>query len=364
MRVLFLNQFFPPDPAPTGLLFRELAEALEARGHCVDFVASRQEYRAGQRTRGRMQRELKALVAMLWDGLCARRADVVISGTSPPCLLFVAVLVALRHRARSIHWIMDLYPEIAVALGELRSGWAARVIGKIMGWAYRQCARVIALDSDMEMRLREHGIEAEIVRPWVFESVLAQRSSAQPTEPWTWIYSGNLGRAHEWATLLEAQAILEKSGAGIRLLFQGGGPSWLAAQTRAKQLGLRDCAWQPYVVEEQLPASLLRASCCVATQLPATQGLLWPSKLGFLLTLPRPLLWVGPVDGAIADELRRLPRAGVFAPGQAREVAQWLLDRRADHGVRRGEPDFTQATAERAASIAKILGLIENARRF
>ncbi len=357
MRILFLNQFFPPDPAPTGVLFRELADVLAADGHAVNFVAARREYRGGQGTRGRMGRELKALGVMLLDGLRAPRADVVISGTSPPCLLVVATLVALRHRARSIHWIMDLYPEIAVALGELRDGFLARVISKMMGWAYRRCARVVALDSDMAERLRRHGIEAEIVRPWVFRSVLGQRESAAPVEPWAWVYSGNLGRAHEWATLLEAQAILERRACGIRLLFQGGGPSWPAAQARAKALGLEDCEWRPYVAEEELRASLLRAECCVVTQLPVAQGLLWPSKLGLLLTLPRPILWVGPVDGAIARELRALPHTGVFAPGQAGEIADWLEALRASERTFAAIPAF-DAEAHRARSLETLRVLV------
>ncbi|HEX8297140.1 MAG TPA: hypothetical protein VF593_12620, partial [Chthoniobacteraceae bacterium] len=110
MRFLFLNKYFPPDPAPTGVLLRELADELENSGHIVDFVATRQDYRAAKAQRGRMRREVAALGQMLLDGLRSPRADVVISASSPPCLIVVATLVAWRHRARSFHWIMDLYP--------------------------------------------------------------------------------------------------------------------------------------------------------------------------------------------------------------------------------------------------------------
>src|SRR5258708_6217477 len=99
MRVLFLNQYFPPDPAPTGVLLAEIAAALAAKGHTVDFVAARQEYRAGQKQGGRMIREARALLRMLVDGLRRPRADVVVSASSPPCLLVVATLVAFGHRA-------------------------------------------------------------------------------------------------------------------------------------------------------------------------------------------------------------------------------------------------------------------------
>ena len=327
MRVLFLNQYFPPDPAPTGILLRELADDLSARGHTVDFVAAREEYRGAQKKGGRTRREMIALFRMLLAGIRRPRADVVIAASSPPCLSFVAALVALWHRAKAVHWIMDLYPEIAVELGEISDGLLARNVARAMGWAYRRAARVVVLDEDMAERVRKYGVEPAIVRPWLFESVLARPiPDAAPASPWTWIYSGNLGRAHEWETLLAAQQIIERSDGEMRLLFQGGGPSWPAARARAEALGLKRCDWQPYVDEADLPASLLRAQACAVTQIPATRGCLWPSKLGLLLTLPRPILWVGPTDGAIARELRGIAHAAVFAPGDAAAVAGWLLD--------------------------------------
>lgn len=334
MRVLFLNQYFPPDPAPTGVLFRELADRLQAAGHTVDFVAARQDYRQGQKKGGRMVREAKALGRMLWDGLRRPKADVVISGSSPPCLLLVATLVAFWHRAKSVHWIMDMYPEIAVGLGEIRDGFLAKSIGRAMGWAYRRAKAVVVLDEDMAVRIRQYGVSPEIICVWVFAPVIAQtqQAKAEAALPWTWIYSGNLGRAHEWETLLAAQAILEKRSAGIRLLFQGGGPSRPAAEARAAELGLQHCDWKGYVDEAALPDALRAGQVLAVTQLPAAQGLLWPSKLGLILSLPRPILWIGPVEGAIGRQLRALPQAGVFAPEEAEKVADWLLDLKTRQG--------------------------------
>ena len=339
MRVLFLNQYFPPDPAPTGVLLHELAQALERAGHEVIFVSSGEDYRAARSQRGRMRRELAALIRMVWKSLRAGNVDMVISASSPPCLLVAATGAAMWHRAESVHWVMDLYPEIAEALGELRPGMPARIITALMGWGYRRARCVVALDEDMANRLRPYGTTPRIIRPWVFSSV--QRTldllRTEPLwirppadEPWTWIYSGNLGRGHEWETLLAAQAMIEQRDPTVRLLFQGGGPSRPAAQARAQELGLRRCEWRGYVDEAELPASLLACHACAVTQLPTVRGMLWPSKLGLLLTLPRPLIWIGPTESAIARELREIPHAGVFAPGAAAELAEWILARRKD----------------------------------
>lgn len=357
MRILFLNQYFPPDPAPTGLLLAEVADLLETHGHTVDLVAARQDYRAGQRKRGRAIREILALAAMLSDGLRRPRADIVVSASSPPCVLVVATMIAARHRSKSLHWAMDLYPELAVALEEIRQPLVTNTLSRLMSACYRRTDQVVALDGDMAERLGKHRIKTEIIRPWVLQRTLDQRSTtAQSQQPWTWIYSGNLGRAHEWETLLQTQAILEAQGADIRLLFQGGGPAWPSAQTRANELALRRCEWRPYVADNELVASLLRCNCCVVTQRPETQGLLWPSKLGLVLTLPRPILWIGPQNGAIGQELRKSPHAGIFSPGHPEEVAEWLL------ACRRSDPaavGMLDAEAERLRGLTRWKQLID-----
>lgn len=360
MRVLFLNQYFPPDPAPTGILLQELADALRTGGHAVDFVAAREDYRGAQQRGGRMRRELAALGRMLFDGLRQQRAEVIFSASSPPCLLVVATLIAAWHRARSVHWVMDVYPDIAVALGEIRAGVVARVIGGVMAWCYRRTDCVVALDDDMAGCLRRSGVEPVVHRPWVFAPVLAQREHCRAAPgcsgaPWTWMYSGNLGRAHEWETLLRAQAELEARGSEICLRFQGGGPSWPAARARAGELGLKHVEWREYVAEAELPASLLAANVLAVTQRPEVRGLLWPSKLGLVMSLPRSILWVGPTDGAIALTLRSLPHAGVFAPGQAGKIAAWLLEQSSN---KPGPEKIIDAETHRAETLSAMAKLV------
>lgn len=357
MRILFLNQYFPPDPAPTGLHLRELAERLSSHGHEVGFVASSQDYRAGKKGR-RTIRELKALAAILWRGLRERRPDVVISGTSPPLLLIVATLVAKRHGAKSAHWLFDMYPELALALGEVRAGWFSRRLEAWMGWSYRRTDLLVALDGDMVEHLKKYRVSAEIIAPGVVDPMLANETPAEvaASTP-SWLYSGNLGRAHDWETMLAAQRVLEERGSSWRFILQGGGPSWPQAQARAHQLGLQRCEWKTYVDESALRASLLAADVLVATQRPEAQGLLWPSKLALIRTLPRRILWIGPLDGAIARELQELPQAGVFAPGAATEIADWIERGKTCEAVILGAVQTRKAAMEKWVTLLRKLNV-------
>jgi len=179
MRVLFLNQYFPPDPAPTGILLREIADALAAEGHQVAFASSGQDYRAGQRRGSRLRRELQGLWALLRAALRTGRVDVVVSATSPPLLVVIAALVAKLRRARHFHWLFDMYPELATALGEVPDGTVARLFSAATRWAYRGADCVVALDEDMAARLKGYGVSARIIPPWVFESLLKARAASR-----------------------------------------------------------------------------------------------------------------------------------------------------------------------------------------
>ena len=180
MRILFLNQYFPPDPAPTGILLREIADALAAQGHEVAFASSGQDYRAGQTRGSRVRRELGALWVVFRAGVGAGQVDVVVSATSPPLLVVVGAVIAKLRGARHCHWLFDMYPELATALGEIPDGAMARVFSAVTRWAYRGADCVVALDEDMAGRLKGYGVASRVIAPWVFQSLIDARAALLP----------------------------------------------------------------------------------------------------------------------------------------------------------------------------------------
>ncbi len=244
MRILCLNQYGPPDPAPTARLLGDVAEFLRGRGHGVIIVSSRQageDYRdqGGRPAKSRVRRELGALARLLWAGGRARvdgqRPEVILALSSPPCVLVLAALLARWHGARLAHWAMDLYPDLALELGEVRVGRAYAAVAGLMRWAYGQCAVVVALDEDMRGHLQSvYGLgNVRVLPPWgpampenpksQIPNPKGEKAGGGTEGPWTWLYSGNLGRAHEWETLLEGQRLLETRGVPVDLVFQGSG---------------------------------------------------------------------------------------------------------------------------------------------
>ena len=350
--VWLVNQFVPPDLAPTARLLDDLSEGLGKRGWTTYFLGRKTGYRA-QSVRGlrRWLRDLGAHVRLFMRGLFAPRPDVILCLTDPPALVFTMKCLSLWRGARLVHWPMDVYPQIAEALGALKSSSPLyKAIDAASSWAIRRSAAVVCLDEDMG-RVLSLPAPGTIIPPWVSREIVIPEPLPAPDDAKiTWLYSGNLGRAHDFETLLRAQKILEQAGAPFKLVFQGGGASKPAAQALAAELGLRSCRWQGYVDDRQLVASLLTAHVVIATQREATRGLLWPSKLALLQTLPRPIVWVGAPAGAIAASLRSHSGLnGVFVPGDAEHLAQWLLSHAEDFKIAARLPASPQVIRDQLA---------------
>ena len=331
MRLILLNQYEPPDPSPTARLIGELADALRADGEQITLVGSSQNYRV--RARGkltRLFRELRALAELFWKVLTTGKADVIISTSSPPGLLVIATFLSILKRAKSVHWALDLYPELALALESAVPKWVEPMLYSVVRLCYRAATTVVCLDKDMQDHVdRRYGVRSEVIQPWLLYQLGSIRSAAldyPPREPFVWLYSGNLGRAHEWETLLDAQRILEDRGRNITLVFQGDGPARPAAQERTTLLRLKRVEWRPYAPQDQLAGSLLSANVSVVTQKPSTQGLIWPSKLGLVMCLPRPIVFVGPIKSSIADSIRQRGDSVCFGPGDSKSLADHVED--------------------------------------
>ena len=115
----------------------ELRAFFVHQGHAVWIVSEQTEYRGHHARAGsRLLRELKALAVITWGALSSKpRPDVILALSSPPCLLVTAALVARIRGILLAHWAVDLYPDLAIALGELRPTGASKIFRTLMRWA-------------------------------------------------------------------------------------------------------------------------------------------------------------------------------------------------------------------------------------
>jgi glycosyltransferase involved in cell wall biosynthesis len=148
-------------------------------------------------------------------------------------------------------------------------------------------------------------------------------------------YSGNIGIAHEFETVLEGYALARVSKPEMLLVIIGKGSRLGEVRAAVERLGLdRSVLFKPFLPASRLPESFGIADLALVTLRTGFEGLVVPSKLYGYLARGVPVLYVGPYS----DTEIAIQHAGcgvTLRNGDSRGVCEALLALQADASRRR-----------------------------
>ncbi len=344
MRLTLINQFYPPDLAPTGHLAASLAEHRAALGDQVTVVTSPGGY-VPESARVRQTRTDNPRLIRLWSpglgkGSVLRRVldyasfyvlasvrmatlprqDVVISLTTPPFIALTGLLHKVLHPStRLVLWSMDCYPEVLERAGVLRPrSLASRLMRALNRRLFRHLDHLVCLDDAMARLLTsqydspEHPVPVSVIPNW--EPAAAFPPHLQPpawseaealglSDRFVVLYLGNAGHGHRFETVLAAAEALRDE--PVVFLFVGGGAMWPVLEKEKVQRGLDRLLLHRYVPKEETPSVLAAAHCGLITLRDEFLGVICPSKLHAYLAMGLPVIYVGPEGGNVDEAIRR-----------------------------------------------------------
>jgi colanic acid biosynthesis glycosyl transferase WcaI len=339
-RVVFVNRYFHPDQSATSRMLSDLSFRLAERGVGVTVITSRQLYedpsadlparetingvtiyRVSRAARGRSRLLGRALDYASFHAAAGfqllrvlQRGDVVVAKTDPPLISLVVERAAALRGAVLVNWLQDLFPEVASVLAPgLIPGWLERSLVAARNRSLRRAAMNVVLGEEMHARVMAAGVEGsrvQVIPNWADpNSVVPQPTEASATRQRLGLagrfvigYSGNLGRAHEFDTLVGAARLL-RADPQFAFLITGGGAKADALREAVRAEGLDSFFFQSYQPPELLSDSLAAADVHFVSLLPALEGLIVPSKVYGILAAGRPTVFVGSPTGDVARML-------------------------------------------------------------
>jgi colanic acid biosynthesis glycosyl transferase WcaI len=370
-KAVFINRYFFPDQSATSQMLSDLAFGLAAGGFTIHIVCSRQLYdrssanlasletidgvtvhrvwttRFGRdRLAGRAMDYLTFYISGAWILLkILSSGDTVVAKTDPPLISIVAMAAAKAKGAHLVNWLQDIFPEVA---SRLASNPLPKCIdGLVRGLrdaSLRYAAVNIVLGERMREFLEQRGISPEricVIENWAdgdsgaprAATDSALRAKLELSGKFVVGYSGNLGRAHEFETVLDAASLLSRDD-DIVFLMIGGGAGMAALRRAVRGRGLHSFHFLPYQPRESLSDGMAASDVHWVSLLPILEGLIVPSKVYGILAAGRPVLFVGDEDGEVA-RLIGSARAGVtVGVGDAQELARRIVELKCD-GERR-----------------------------
>jgi glycosyltransferase involved in cell wall biosynthesis len=354
-RLIFVNRFFCPDHSATSQILSDLASHLAGAGREVHVVTSTQLYDDtkaalpvseiidgvhvhripstgfGRNTLPGRSIDYISFYRSMWRCLVAlaRPGDIIVAKTDPPLTSIIAMAAARRTGARLVNWLQDIYPETAVELGvPFMRGPLAASLTALRNRSLRHAEATVVVGDLMARKVESLGAPSArvyVIPNWCHDEVIRPVAQSENPLRQTWgladqfvlSYSGNLGRAHEFQTVLVAAERLRNEPHFVFLMI-GGGKRFQELAQAVKRQGLANSfRFIPYQEQKMLSYSLAVGDAHWLSLNPKLEGLIVPSKFYGIAAAGKPIIVVGDKSGEIARLVEQHDCGIVVAPGDA-----------------------------------------------
>jgi glycosyltransferase involved in cell wall biosynthesis len=373
-KIVIVSQHYPPDQSTTAAIMAAIARHLTSQAPVL--VLSGTPGSASPETTGldrpvvveiknripakaalvrRAAAEtlftLRVFVALL---LKLRRGDVLLTVPAPFMLPYAVVAAAKLKRARSALIMHDLYPDVLVMAGLLRS---SSVLAKAMRGAnalmFRALNAVIIIGRDTEaLLLRYKGVTRDKIRFIPNWATLAPGvRPIKPDNPFRRSHaarflvglSGNLGFTHDPDVVFDAARLL-RDDPDIHFLLSGWGIGFERLKQMQSDAKLPNVTLVERVLDEELESFLSAANIWLIPYRKHLAGVSVPSRFYNLLAIGRPVLLLSEANAEAALTVSEHGLGWVVEPANPDELART---------IRLASVSGDSARAERAATIAQ-----------
>lgn len=372
MNVLILSLVFPPDSVSTAEIMGDLARDLHASGHAVTVLTTTPHYNRDAEAERRqpmapfwgsllkrsdydgiavyhaaMPAKTPSVVRRLlaWAGfhvlttiagvISVPKPDVILAPSPPLSIGVSAWIVGALRRAPFVYNVQEIYPDIAVNLGAIRSARAVRALLALERFVYRRAAAVTVIAPRMRQRLIEKGVPPDKVHV-IPNFVDLGRVTAAPRDNefarthglvsrLSVTYAGNIGPAQGLEIVVEAARILADA-EGVRFVIIGDGISRERLAQAAAALPSQNVIVLPYHPNSMMPLIYGASDVCLVPQARATGSDAIPSKVYRIMAAGKPIVAVAEPESDLAALVRTAGCGAVVAPGDAQHLAAVVQD--------------------------------------
>lgn len=277
MRILFLTQWFDPEPFFKGLPF---ARALKDRGHDIQVLTGFPNYPGGKVYPGYrvrvFQREIMegipvtrvalypshdrspirrilnycsfAISASILGPLLIGKVDVIYAYHPPGTIGLPALVMKFVKKAPVVYDIQDLWPDSVEASGMMNNKIVSWLIG---GWChliYRLVNKIVVLSPGLKNALIERGVDKkkiEVIYNWCDDvEIICEQENLDPSDQEVFagrfniVFAGTMGTGQGLEAVIDAAEILKARQQEIQFVFIGGGTEVSNLRKRAKSKNL------------------------------------------------------------------------------------------------------------------------------
>lgn len=352
MHILFLSQWFTPEPTIKGMAF---VKALANRGNQVHVLTGFPNYPGGRlypgyrlkpyadttvediritrvflypsHDRNRFGRVINylsfAASATVAGILLGAKVDLLYAYHPPATIALPTMLIAKWRDIPFLYDVQDLWPDTLRATGMIRSQLVLNLIGIWCKFTYKRANKIAVLSNGFKRELVKRGVPSDkvaVIPNWCDESLV----NVQDVEPapkaqfgldgkFVLVFAGTMGKAQRLDRVLEAADMIEGVLPDVHFVFVGGGIEVETLKGLRTRYGLDNVTFLPPRPMSEI-GPILRMADALLVQLEKDPlfDITIPSKLQTYLAVGRPLL--AGLSGDAADVVEAAKAGFCYEP--------------------------------------------------
>jgi glycosyltransferase involved in cell wall biosynthesis len=361
MRLLVINQYYPPDVASTGRYMAEICTNLVQRGFCVHVVTGQPSYTssspnapsfevmdgvyvhrvslANARGRERMRVRLEGYLRFLLGAWRRAQAlinsehfDCVLTFHNPPFVGLIGAYLASRYGLRFVFAWYDIYPDALIVAGWRLPRPLIWAWERVNRWILAKADKVIVLGEGVKHTLVERkrvpSEKVKVIPIWGIpeftpkpQTQYVRQELGISDKELLLLYSGNMGIMHPLDPILDAAALLQ--GSPVHFLFVGDGVQRKHLTSRVEKENLKNVLFLPFQPEDRFIQLVAASDACFVSFQPGMERVTVPSRAFTFLSAGRPLITIMAPEADVARLVTERECGWNITTGQ--ELAELVL---------------------------------------
>lgn len=253
---------------------------------------------------------LSFYLSSILKSLIIKKHDFVITLSTPPLISLLGILLKRLRKNKFIYWTQDIYPDIAINLGVLKTNLLlTRFFNTLAKIIYKEADKIVVLGEFMKKIIISKNIEENkifAIHNWSDSKKIFPVSKNKNwfinkynlTDKFIILYSGNIGRVHSFPTILNGMRELKVFN-DILLIFIGDGVKKKDIIEYKLKYNMHNIIFFPYQKREDLCFSLNIADIHLISLTEGLEGLTVPSKIYGIMAAGKPLIYIGPLNSEV-----------------------------------------------------------------
>ena len=344
MKILYITQWFDPEPTPKGLFF---VKKLISMGHEVKVLTSIPNYPIGkfypgykfnlykseildevevfrvplfpshdQSTFKRIITYLTFSITSFIFGISLSRKVDLIYAYHPPNVGLVAYLLSKIRKIPYVHDVQDLWPDTFLSTSMIKKRKVLNLIDFFTQFIYRKASSIIAISPGFKDKLIQRGIKEEkvtVIYNWCDEKNINNYNQNDnkflSKEKFNIVFARNIGKAQDLRSVMKAAKELQNLNKNIRFSLIGDGVELKELEEFKKEKNIENVEFIPRVSSNEIGAYLSSADVLlVHLKDDSLFKITIPSKVQAYLSSGKPIL--SNVSGD-AEDLIEKAEAGI-----------------------------------------------------